>query len=115
ALDCIPFEQWQSNLVSAVRQSEDNALASMLSFFTEIVSTERSYVMQQMHLEGVAPAYDCRRADRGLQATDLGEAPPIGDRLLSTFLRYFLDSGFLHEASSDSGHPETLEVASVSG
>ncbi|MEO0802305.1 MAG: amino acid adenylation domain-containing protein [Cyanobacteria bacterium J06642_2] len=100
ALECVPFAQWRSNLVAAVKQSDDNALASMLSFFTEIVSTERGFTMQQMHVESVAPSYDCQNAERGLASSDM-VCPPIDEALFATFLAYFVESGFLTPASQE--------------
>jgi thioester reductase-like protein len=108
----IPYEAWRSELVASAKLGQKNALSSFTPLFSKVVSdkmpgwtrkTLATWYQSTMDrvIGEVGALYgarsvqlDCQAAARDLAGTSI-LCPPVNDRLLSTYLSYFIRVGFL--------------------
>jgi thioester reductase-like protein len=108
----IPYETWRSELMTLARGGQKNALSSFTPLFSKVVSnkipgwtrkTLATWYQSTMDrvIGEVGALYgarsvqlDCRAAARDLAGTSI-VCPPVSDRLLNTYLRYFVRVGFI--------------------
>jgi len=89
-----PYEEWQRELQESV--DERNALYPLLPFLTER-GTDQELTFLELFSTGEQPRFDARNTRRGLEDSPVGCAPADG-RLLETYFRQFIRSGFLPPA-----------------
>ncbi|WP_339383457.1 amino acid adenylation domain-containing protein [Oculatella sp. LEGE 06141] len=89
-LQRLPYQQWQTQLLN-VDSTQDNALTPIQALFTEKTQTQLTYLENFLM---TAQAFDCQNTLNGLDGTSI-TCPPVDTQLLSTYLSYFVGSGFL--------------------
>ncbi|MEM9450933.1 MAG: amino acid adenylation domain-containing protein [Cyanobacteria bacterium P01_E01_bin.6] len=88
----ISYREWQTAL-----KQKSSALSPLASVLTEVVGNN-----QENHLElwlSGSDSFDCTNALRGLQESSI-DCRPADSTLLTTYLSYFIKSGFIKRAPS---------------
>jgi hypothetical protein len=83
----VPYCQWQAAL-----KLQPNALNPLAGVITEMISENR-LTRLELWLAG-NQGFDCGNSMRGLQNSSMA-CPPANFKLLDTYLKYFIQSGFL--------------------
>ena len=86
------YEKWQAKLLN-VNLPQENALSPVVSLFTEKVSGRQLTYLETSAL--VSQAFDFQNTLNGLAGTSI-ICPSVDFKLLSTYLSYFIRSGFLN-------------------
>ena len=81
AIGFVAYDDWRDALIEGAKTSSANALYPLLAGFIDGPPLE-------------LPAFDCRQTLEGLRGTQV-VCPAIDRDLMTTYLRYFKDSGFL--------------------
>ena len=98
-LQKIEYDCWKSMLTEFVQRSEDVALASLLPMFTDSATPNTDLSIQQLHVLGKAPEYDCTNSQAALENTDFS-CPPIKANSLKLVIDGFIERGFLERPAS---------------
>ncbi len=92
-IEYLPYEQWQARLVEATR-SQDNALSTLQPFFLE-PWTDEQLTIPEMYQRSRTPILDCRATLKALAETSIA-CPRFDHKLLTTYIFYFIQTGFLN-------------------
>ncbi len=82
-LQLVSFEKWRSHLAEQCKINTDNALSPVLDNFSD-----------ENLSAGDPPQFDSKNTVMGLNGTAFN-FPPIDQKLLKTYFKYFIKSGFL--------------------
>lgn len=86
-LNILPYADWRQALLDEAKKTTRNALYPLLALLTEASPfADASY-------------FDCRHTLEGLANTDI-TCPPIDTSLMSTYLSYFRNAGFLEATAA---------------
>ncbi len=83
----IPYEQWQAELIKIAGSLPEHPLYPLVPFFPARNSEENTS-------NSAVLKFDCQNTLDGLAGTSI-VCPPVGDRLLNTYLSYLVRSGYL--------------------
>ncbi|MEA5576668.1 thioester reductase domain-containing protein [Anabaena sp. UHCC 0451] len=92
ALEMIPYEQWQSELINNVN-SQENPLYTLRPFLLERWSDEQ-ITIPDLYLQARRPIISCAETLEALQGSSI-VCPPIDSQLLITYTSYLMQTGFL--------------------
>ncbi|WP_414587304.1 amino acid adenylation domain-containing protein [Scytonema sp. PCC 10023] len=81
SLEVISYDQWRADLLKVAEHSSDNALYPLIPFFAESAPDD-------------SVKFDCQNTLSGLAGTSIN-CPSVSAELLSTYLSYYIRSGFL--------------------
>jgi thioester reductase-like protein len=93
-LDRVPYQQWQADLKNTVQP--DNPLFTLQPFLLE-KRTEAQLTVLELYLQKNRPTISCQDTLKALKGSGIS-CPPISHKLLLTYFKRFLDSGFLMAA-----------------
>ena len=92
-LERVPYSEWREKLISDCAHSTENALYQFLPFFKK--STETSGIgVQEAPSRPKQLQFDYQNTLTGLEGTSI-VCPPADADLVSTYMSYFIRSGFL--------------------
>ena len=92
-LQPVPFAEWRSRLTALAMQAGGNGAASFLPLLEEVT-------VEQVFM----PAFDCHNTLQGLEESAI-VCPPVGPRLLYTYLSYFQRKGMLPDPEAGELQP----------
>ena len=90
----VPYQQWQADLKNTVQP--DNPLFTLQPFLLE-KRTEAQLTILELYLQANRPTISCQETLKALKGSGIS-CPPINHKLLISYFRRFLDSGFLQAA-----------------
>ncbi|MDF5728150.1 MAG: amino acid adenylation domain-containing protein, partial [Rhizonema sp. PD38] len=93
SLEQISYKNWRADLLKSVEQSSENTLYPLFHLFDEGVS-ETDNKMKEQTSNSVTIEFDCQNTLNSLAGTSIN-CPPVSAELLSTYISYYIRSGFL--------------------
>ncbi|MFL9462640.1 amino acid adenylation domain-containing protein [Scytonema tolypothrichoides VB-61278_2] len=81
SLEVISYDRWRARLLEVAEHSSDNALYPLIPFFAESAPND-------------LVTFDCQNTLSGLAGTSIN-CPSVSAELLSTYLSYYIRSGYL--------------------
>jgi len=97
-LEPVTMRRWHAQMVAEAEADEDHPLRPFISRFGQL-PPEDPAVNEEVMLEMPAPRFDCANVLAGLEGTGVS-CPPVDDRLLHRYFRYFVEIGFLPSPSA---------------
>jgi thioester reductase-like protein len=91
-MEYLPYGQWQARLAQSTRLT-NNALATLQPFFLERWSTEQLSIPERYDRARI-PTVQCKATLKALHGSPI-TCPPMDSKLLTTYLTYLIQSGFL--------------------
>lgn len=80
-----PYEQWRGTLVEMGEKGSDNAMYALLPLLGEVADDDSARM----------PEFDCSNLTEMMMGTGIS-CPATDQKLMVTYLDYFVSSGFLH-------------------
>lgn len=89
------YDRWRAELIKVAGHSPGHALYPLVPFFPARGSDRTSKMkFSEKRSNSVVLQFDCRNTHNGLAGTSI-ICPPIDEQLLSTYLSYLIQNGFL--------------------
>ncbi len=105
-IELIEYDRWLDRLQNVNDPEFDEELGPVLPLLTETMpGSDRTY----LEMSSVVMEFDCQNTLRGVKGTDIS-CPSVDTHLLSRYLRYYVDSGFLKLNSNHSENILTHDV-----
>ncbi|MDF5715443.1 MAG: amino acid adenylation domain-containing protein, partial [Rhizonema sp. NSF051] len=92
SLEQISYKNWRADLLKSVEQSSENILYGLIHLFTEVSEIDNE--MKEQTSNSVTIKFDCQNTLNSLAETSIN-CPPVSAELLSTYISYYIRSGFL--------------------
>jgi amino acid adenylation domain-containing protein/thioester reductase-like protein len=95
-IQLISYPKWQAALIEATKRGQDNALSSLLFFFTETLESAGSLTIQELFVQGRAPEYDCQHTLAKLAQASI-HCPLIDPAIFSRYISHLVSINFLND------------------
>jgi thioester reductase-like protein len=89
----VPYHRWRQTLVRRLKRDRDNALATLVSLFTDTVS-EHGLTIPEMYEESRRPVFSDRNTTAALAGSGI-RIPPLDREIFDRYYGYFVATGFL--------------------
>jgi hypothetical protein len=89
----VPYVNWVQEMISYSGKNPTSPITPFVPLFVERWSEENLTALE-IYFEGRIPSFRCDNTLEALRGTGI-ECPPVDEHMLSTYLRYFLRTGFL--------------------
>jgi thioester reductase-like protein len=90
------YAKWQAALIEATKRGRDNALSSLLFFFTETLGPSGSLTIQDFFVQGRAPEYDCQHTLAKLAQASI-HCPLIDPAIFNRYISHLVSINFLND------------------
>ncbi|MEU7581418.1 amino acid adenylation domain-containing SDR family oxidoreductase [Streptomyces sp. NPDC041068] len=89
----VPYERWVAYMADLTARDPGQPMAPFMPMFIE-PARRSTLSVKEMYFAGTFPAFSRRNFEQAIADSDL-TCPPVDAGLLDSYLRYFVDSGFL--------------------